>query len=364
MSELVMDTGTRAIEAVVRVRPPIDDVSCEWQAHDHPTLRHVVIEHEAGPIGCTELEEVYLQSVRPVCNPEGERADAQWLALTMKPRSSLLSFNRLRQNLSTSRLAYQARYARQPRTFALPDLTYGNTTVRLSDYDHFIVESREPMDESEERTMALALSLLQGAPVTLLEESTADWVRINLIEPNGHESGHALCRMPMEEHEALKCLLALLVTQTDRAERWKRAGRWFIEGKSLPAPVEFKCMLLLVFLEAFGSARTLDRREVARDLDIDEGSAWFLVELRNALLHSGTPLNVCVDVALHKMCSARRPRPTAFPEVLQKSPRPEYVWLRLCERINAALVRDIGWSGRWGNYGVPNVRVRTPQTSN
>lgn len=270
------------------------------------------------------------------------------VTIKLSPRSSAVDFHYSPLSGTLNELFYVANFASFPRfSCEAAGVTYSVVENR----PNLSIQSKEPLWINERR-IRLALSLLQGAPISLLACYESGKARINLVRPRVYHSSHRLYRDYKDAPDVFERLLRYSIALSSQDFRhWEKAAAFLLEGKASYVEEDIRVTNLFVFLEMFDGSRTLSSNSLSTMLSIPLSDAKFLCELRNRLIHQKDNLS---DAILEADAELRRNDPNYALQHFDISGHGHSattkVLIRLCERLNEYLARQIGWKGEWKDY--------------
>jgi len=270
------------------------------------------------------------------------------VTIKLTPTRSIVEFDYTPLSGDLNELFYVANFASfTPFSCEVGGVVYNAVENR----PHLSIRSRACL-WTHERRIRLALSLLQGAPISLLAGYEGGKVRINLARPRVYQSSHRLHEAYNDAPNVLEHLLRFCMTlSTQDFHHWEKAAAFLLEGKASYAEADIRVTNLFIFIEMFDGSKTLSANSLSPMLSISLSDAKFLCEVRNRLVHQKHDLTGAISDAQSELV---RKNPnhvlTDFDISGRKHPATTNVLIRLCERLNLYLAQQIGWTGKWNAY--------------
>jgi hypothetical protein len=270
------------------------------------------------------------------------------VTLKLLPKNSVVEFDYSPRSDSDNEVFYSASVA----SFApFSCEAAGETYLVVEKRPNLSIRSKALIWGNEPR-IRLALSLLQGAPVSLMVSYESGKARVNLVRPRIYRSSHLLYDEYTDAPAIFEHLLRFATGLSSQAFRhWEKAAAFLLEGKASFAEADVRVVNLFVFLEMFDGSRTLSGNTLSRMLSIAHSDARFLCEVRNRLVHQKHDLNGAIsDADAWLRCNDPSYGLVGFDLSGCVHPPVTNVLLRLCERLNCYVATQIGWKGKWNTY--------------
>lgn len=270
------------------------------------------------------------------------------VTIKLTPARSIVEFDYTPLSGNLNELFYVANFASfMPFSCEVGGVTYKTVENR----PNLSVQSSAPL-WTDERRIRLALSLLQGAPISLLAGYEGGKARINLVRPRIYQSSHRLYDVHQDAPKVFEHLLRFsMALSIQDFHHWEKAAAFLLEGKASHAEADIRVTNLFVFVEMFDGSRTLSGNSLSAMMSISLSDGKFLCEVRNRLVHQKHDLaNAICDAQSELMHNNPSHVLTDFDISGHKHLATTNVLIRLCERLNFYVAQQIGWDGTWNAY--------------
>lgn len=321
-------------------------------------LSDVSIPTANGTLSASKIDQLFITTYSPgtssvhdsMLNRSFQLSNDNTGVVTIKltPHHSIVEFDYSPLSGNQNELFYVANFASfMPFSCEAKGVTYSAAEKR----PNLSIQSAAPLWERERR-IRLALSLLQGAPISLLAAYEDRKARINLVRPRVYQSSHRLYEDYKDAPDVFEHLLRFSMgLSTQEFLHWEKATAFLLEGKASHAELDIRVTNLFVFIEMFDGSRTLSGNSLSAMLSISLADAKFLCEVRNRLVHQKHSLGDAISEAQSELVR-NDPKHvlTNFDISGHRHPATTNVAIRLCERLNHYLAQQVRWTGAWNSY--------------
>jgi len=311
--------------------------------------------------GCVELTDVEIVTSNGLLRSErigellvrGRRALASEgiVTLTVIPKSSVVEF----RHTPLMGGACELTFAHNSAFSGRHDCRAGGIDLQcFGEPPHLSVKSSTPLWE-QRRRIGVAVSLLLGVRVAVRTGYENGVMRVNVAKGNVYQHGHRLFRESFKARGMLGDLLAFILALPEpEFGVWYKAVAFMLEGKSGLAELDIRAISLFVFLEIFDGSGSLEVDTLASMLEISRSDADLVKRTRNRLLHHADSLIEAVLRADRELRTRDKKYVLTWFKI-DDEPHDAAVMfsLRLCERINAFVLRQAGSAA--DHYGYEEI---------